>query len=122
MVTIANTPLRPDEVGSPLAWLYVSKRLDLDWLPNTPFWSGEVITFGATAFYRLTSQVLVWLEAAGDVLESHYRAGQVDHGQLVEYVNAMEVVWLFARSHLQRDSVVAARLQPPSLPDSPQPK
>lgn len=107
----------PDELGSPQVWLYVSRRLDLDWLPNVPLWSGQAVRFGATVFYRLSARTLVWLEKAGEGLEKQCLAGQVASSELDAYLTAMEVVWAFAAEHLNEQAVRAARQKAPALPE-----
>lgn len=112
----------PAEIGSPDAWLYVSRRLDLEWLPNTSLWAAAALTIGPTAYYRLSATVLVWLEVAGERLEGQWRMGTVARQQLDEYLLAMDVVREFARMNLSGEAVRSQRARPPTLPDAPQPK
>jgi hypothetical protein len=118
----------PDEQGEPPAWLYVSKRLQLEYLPNTPLWSAPVITFGdtsiPTALYRLSARVLVWLEKAGDQLEAAWQNGLIARTEIDAYCNAMAEVWAFAGEHLRGEAVRAVRPSKiaPTLPDVAGPK
>lgn len=128
----------PDELGSPQAWLYVSKRLDLQWLPNTSLWAAPVLTIGLTTgsvtgsatgsaglplvvYYRLSAQVLTWLNEAGHHLQQLWETGKVDRSQLDAYCEAMGVVWEFAGRHISeaaRDAArEAVRSRPASLPE-----
>jgi hypothetical protein len=75
-----------------------------------------VIRFGSRIFYRLTARVLVWLETAGEALQVQFEAGKVERSQLVAYVDAMQLVWSFARVQLSSEAVTSARKKPPSLP------
>lgn len=106
---------RPN-VELPAAWLYVSKRLDIEWLPNVPLWAAPVITFGEAAYYRLTANVLAWLEAAGESLCTQVAAGNLERDQLSTYLDAMDVVFAFAYDHIPSAEIIAARSQSPSLP------
>lgn len=109
-------------------WLYISRRLDLQWLPNVPFWSAATITFdkgdGPVIFYRLSPQVLVWLEHAGTALERLVVSGgsnAPDRGQVDAYCEAMETVYRFANVRVPRAETQAAReaatKQAPTLPE-----
>lgn len=100
-------------------WPLVSKKLDLEWVPNAPFWAAPVIRLGATWFYRLTPGVLAWLEAAGQVLEHQVVAGRVGRDQLDVYLAVMTEVWRFAEAALDPEAVRAARAAPPTLPEVP---
>lgn len=125
------------EIGTPppASWLYVSKRLDLEWLSNVPLWWAPVITFAggdsdlsttapgvnSTAFYRISPAVVAWLEAAGLSLEATCISGQTDRGQLDAYLEAMAVVWRFTDQYLHPDTMRAVRGQPGIvLPEVPQ--
>lgn len=118
-VPVAGLGHQPIE--QPSAWLYVSKRLDLESLPNVPMWAAPVITFNDTAYYRLTAAVLAWLEAAGDGLATQVAAGRAERGQLDAYLTAMDVVWEFAYQFIPSNEIIRARSQPPSLPSFTQP-
>jgi hypothetical protein len=111
-------PVVAEELGSPQAWLYVSKRLDVEVLPNDRLWSLPALSIGNTVFYRLSAKVLVWLEAAGAALEGQVLAQQADRGQLDAYLEAMRGVWAFAERHLSAESVRAARREAPELPEA----
>ncbi len=122
----STTPAPPAAVPfAPLApaelWLYVSKRLELKWLPNVSLWSGEVIAFGPEArtvpFFRLSPTLLVWLERAGAHLERECLAGAVPRDQLDAYLDAMTYVWAFAERHIDPAAVHAARTTKPELPE-----
>lgn len=119
-------PLNPDEAGESASWLYVSKRLDLRWLPNVSLWTLPAITFtsdtsnddtSAVTFYRLSAQVLVWLNACGHYLEAQYLTGHLDRNQLDVYLGAMAHVWRFTGEHIEPAAVEAAKGQPAALPD-----
>jgi hypothetical protein len=116
----------PAELASPTAWLYVSRRLDLEWLPNEPLWAAVSLTIGLatgpTAFYRLSPAVLVWLETAGEQLEGQWRAGKVERSQVDEYLAAMDTVWEFARVNLSGQAVSEQRGKPVGLPEPACPK
>lgn len=120
----------------PDAWLYTSRRLDLEWLPNVPIWSAATLSLGrATAsesangdgpiiFYRLSPQVLVWLEHAGAALEHLVVTGGSNapaRDQVDAYCEAMNQVYQFAAAHLSPAEVRAARevatRQAPALPE-----
>lgn len=111
----------PDELGSPSTWLYVSKRLDLQWLPNEPLWAVPVLTIesaiGVTVFYRLSARVLNWLTQAGHQLERQWESGELARDQLDAYLEAMGSVWTFAGEHLSEAARDRARLLPASLPE-----
>lgn len=118
----------PDEIGSPDSWLYVSKRLDLEWFPNTPLWSSSVISIHSagtptvpatvTVYYRLSARTLNWLEKAGYSLERQWLSGSLPRTELDTYLTAMHAVWTFSANHLTEQSRAAARLTSPSLPDA----
>lgn len=127
--TLATDPLNPLEAGStsihpslitpPEAWPYTSKRLDLEWVPNAPFWSAPVIRFGTTWFYRVTPTVVAWLEAAGRQLEDAVVAGTAGRDQLEVYLAVMADVWRFADAVFDPAELAAARSVPAKLPDVP---
>lgn len=105
----------------------MSRRLDLEWLPNSPdspLWSGAVISLNGTAFYRLSAQVVVWLEKAGEQLETECLACRIDRNQLDAFFEAMCQVWSFAEQNLKGEAVKAARLNPATaeLPNMEGPK
>lgn len=107
----------------PVDWLYVSKRLNLEWVPNTAFWSGDVMILGQTVFYRLTPRVLIWLEWAGQLLERQYVAKKLERSQIDAYLTAMESVWRFAwtwfspAARQQERQQVQTSGEDPSLPE-----
>jgi hypothetical protein len=101
----------PSELGSPDAWLYVSLRLDLTLLPNTPLWQAPAILLGSRAFYRLTPAVLVWLWNASEHLQQQFEAGKVARDQLTEFIEAMATVEAFAAVWLSREAVSEARAE-----------
>lgn len=105
-------------VTSPEAWMYVSKRLNVVYLPNVPLWSGECLTLGAVAYYRLTAEVLAWLELAGVALERQHLARQLPEGQLDEYLRVMNEVWVFAGRHIGGSEVRRARSEVAELPEA----
>lgn len=103
-----------EELGTPDAWLYVSKRLDLEYLPNTPLWSLPVISITAVGhspalYYRLCAAVLAWLEAAGEILERKLNAGELYAYEVTNYVEHMQPVWAFAQRWLSEAAVSQAR-------------
>jgi hypothetical protein len=106
-----------EEIGRPELWLYVSKRLDLEWLPNVPLWSSPVISLGGVAYFRLTAVVLAWLEAAGSSMERKHVADELVAGQMDEYLRSMDVVMQFANVCLSADTVRAARAGTIELPE-----
>ncbi len=118
------------EIAQPDLWLYVSRRLDLAWVPSGPhdrLWAVPVFTQGSTdtprAFFRLSPAVLVWLKLAGEHLERETVAGRADRGQLDAYLEAMNEVWCFATKNLSGDAVRAARAAGKvELPDHAGPK
>jgi hypothetical protein len=116
MQEIQHTP-PPVATGQPDAWLYVSKKLDLEWLPNVPMWSGEVISLGSTVYYRLTPQVYAWLDRAGTVLEKAVLAGSRERSQLDAYLVSIRVVWEFAAWYLEWGQVKIALANDVSLPE-----
>lgn len=97
-------------------WLYVSKRLDLQLLPNVPMWNAEAISLGGVIYYRLTADVLAWLEAAGESLITEVTAGRVDGDQLDAYLEAMGTVYAVGSPCISAPDLVTARAHPPSLP------
>lgn len=135
---IANGDRKPTD--PPESWLYVSRKLDFEWLPNAPLWSAPVITFGRSAakcsntskdskpppspppivYYRLTPGVFVWLELAGMSMEKMTIAGSVLRSQLDEYLSLMATVQEFAAAYLDggaiADARVEAKVRPPVLP------
>lgn len=105
---------------APEAWLYVSKQLDLEWLPNAPLWAAAVIRLGERWFYRLTPDVVAWLEGAGPQLEAHVLAGKAGRDQVDAYVAAMLEVWRFAREAFEPAELAEARaVRTPRLPEVP---
>lgn len=117
---LARVPVAPvipfawssDEVVTPTpaaSWLYVSKRLDLEWLPNEPLWASPVIRMGETAYYRLSARTLVWLNVSGLSLERQWQADRLPRDQLNAYLEAMGTVWHFAGGRLNRDAVDVVR-------------
>jgi hypothetical protein len=96
--------------------LYVSKRLEIDWLPNVHFWALPAIGIGSKVFYRLSANAFVWLELAGQHLEAK-AALDGKREAIDEFVRSMEVVWKFAERHLSAESVRAARKKTPDLPE-----
>lgn len=107
----------PDEIGSPSTWLYVSKRLDLQWLPNEPLWAVPVLTIGPVVYYRLSARTLNWLNQAGYQLERQWESGELARDQLDAYCVAMGTVWAFAGTHLSETAKDQGRLLPASLPE-----
>lgn len=108
-------------------WPYLTRRLDLTWLPNVPFWGEPVILFTPVpnppsapnpppvVYYRLTPSLLAWLERAGEQLET---AGDIV--QAAEFVLLMVPIWEFAATHLPPAELAAARRGPtPVLPEPP---
>lgn len=112
---------RPDyEIGAPSAWLYVSKRLALEWVPNDPTWCAPTLSLGtAGVFYRLSPDVLHWLTAAGRSLESRFVAGGVHRDQVDAYVDAMQAVYAFAACYLDPAACELASCCEPKLPAAP---
>ena len=100
----------------PDVWLYVTKRLDLELLPNVPMWSAAVVSIGGVIYYRLSAGVLAWLEAAGESLVAEVSAGRAPADQLNEYLDAMGTVYLLGSPCVSASDLAAARAQPPSLP------
>lgn len=115
--------------GEPQAWLYLSRRLDLLFVPNEPPWVVTLFTYGPlppvvrgahldqpkpppapVPYYRLTPSVLVWFERAGVHLEAELLAGRYQRAQFDEYVAAMVEVWSFADAWMDVGEVRAARL------------
>lgn len=93
-------------------WLYVSRKLALEWLPSTL--AGPVVLLGDTPYYRLTLPVLVWLENAVATLDDK-RPGP---DQVAVVIDAQEAIYCFAReqwSDQQRDA--ARALGPKPLPE-----
>lgn len=104
----------------PEAWLYVSKKLDAEWLPNAPLWAAAVVRLGERWFYRLTPDVVAWLEAAGPPLEAQVLAGKAGRDQADAYVAAMNEVWRFAREVFEPAELAEARaVRTPRLPEVP---
>lgn len=100
-------------------WLYVSKRLDLIEVPNTAPWRVLAFTYGRespVAFYRLTPQVVVWLDSCGMILERQVLAGESPRSTLDDYLRHMDEIWRFASLNLDVEKVRAARMEPASLP------
>lgn len=98
-----------DELGAPIAWLYVSKRLDFHWLPNEPFWWQPVLSLGSianpVAFFRLSARVLIWLEWAGELLQQSYQTGQLARDQMTTYLEAMDTVLIFTKTSIASEAV-----------------
>jgi hypothetical protein len=103
-------------ITPPEVWVYVSRKLDLEWLPNAPLWAAPVVRFGATWFYRLTPAVLAWLDAAGRQIEDAVLAGKVGIDQLDAYLAVMAEVWRFADRVFDP---AATRAVPAKLPEVP---
>lgn len=98
----------------------MSKKLDVEWLPNAPLWAAAVIRFGATWFYRLTPDVVAWLEACGPPLEAAVLAGKAGRDQVDEYVAVMLEVWRFAGAVFEPAELAEARaVRTPRLPEVP---
>lgn len=95
----------------------MSRRLDLEWLPNVPVWSLPTVVLGSTVYYRLTATVLHWLDLAGQQLERDHLAGHLDRSQIDIYLTAMTQVHLFASRHLAPSTVEAAKSKAATLPD-----
>src|SRR5262249_26912269 len=111
-----------DPIPVPDCWLYVSKRLDLEWVPVAPIWSAPAIWFTTgtqptpTPHYPLTPAVIPWLERAGEQLELRAAAPNArgdDVNQAAEFVRLMKPVWDFARDDLSAAEVSRARRQRP---------
>jgi len=100
-------------------WLYVSKRLDLLEVPNTAPWRVLAFTYGRespVAFYRVTPQVVVWLDSCGVMIERKVLAGESPRSTLDDYLRHMDEIWRFASLNLDVEKVRAARMEPASLP------
>lgn len=106
----------------PSWWLYVSRRIDVFEVPNEPLWDVVAFTWSKagdpkpTPYYRLTPQVITWLDAAGAALERQVLTGQASRDQLDLFIESMNPVWVFSGRCLDRAAVRSARLEPPSLP------
>lgn len=100
-------------------WPYCSKKLDLEWVPNVALWAAPLIRFGGAWHWRLSPAVVVWLEAAGRLLEDQAVAGKVGREQLDEYLKVMADVWRFAEVAFELADLAAARVKPPILPEVP---
>lgn len=107
------------ERNRPATWLYLSKRLELLALPNEPLWCQPAISIGATVYYRLTPNVLYWLDCAGRTLEAKHEAGAVGRDQVDAFCEAMAAVYPFAAAHIDPTACEQARALPPTLPDAP---
>jgi hypothetical protein len=105
---------------APQAWLYVSKRLDLVLLPNTPLWCSPVVTLGTTVYYRLSPAVAHWLDCAGRALEQKFIDGTCGRDQIDAFCEAMTTVWEFAAANLDPDAVCEAKDSAPELPQVPE--
>lgn len=120
---------RPASPGEPQAWLYLSRRLDILFVPNEPPWVVPLFAYGPlppivpgdhldqpkpppapVPYYRLTPSVLVWFERAGVHLEAELLGGRLPRSQFDEYAAAMVEVWVFADAWLEVGEVRAARL------------
>lgn len=115
-----TTPHAPPawELGTPPAWLYVSKRLDLVAFTNdaSGLWCSPVLTLGIATYYRIAPQVLHWLDTAGRALEAKYAAGAITIDQVTAYLAAMGVVYAFAAANLDPGACERAKELPPVLP------
>ena len=100
-------------------WLYLSRRLDLAWLPDRPFYAMSVIILGDRPHYRLTPGVVAWVERMGVVVQERVRAGQLGPDQESEYITALQAVWAFADAFLDAAEVRAARAAAAPLPAVP---
>lgn len=105
-------------VPRPAAWLYVSRRLDLIWLPDEPLF-GELFFLDGRPHFRLTARVAVWLEHATDALDRRWADGQLTPADRDEALAALRVVWAFAAAHLDPATLRQARTLPPELPPVP---
>lgn len=109
----------------PEAWLYVSKRLDLAWLPDVPSCQAPVVWLAGRPHYRLTPAVYWWVRACGPVLEQRLAgrlaAAEIAPAQAVEecrrYVEAAELAGRFVAAAFGVEAVEAWRHRPPQLPD-----
>lgn len=100
------------------SWLYVSRRLDLLWLPEDPLF-GDVILVSDRPHFRLTARVAVWLEHAADALDRRWADGQLTPADRDEALAALRVVWEFAAAYLDPATLRQARTLPPELPPVP---
>lgn len=95
----------PAALETPATWLYVSKRLDVVELNNTPLTSGPVIFLGDTPYYRLTPGVFCWIESAGEHLASLVRSGKVPRDQLAEFSRVHMQLYTFAARYIGNDAL-----------------
>lgn len=100
-------------------WLFVSRRLDLVYLPSHPLFAAPVILIGDRPHYRLTPAVVAWVERMGGVLDERVRAGQLPADQLAEYAAALHAVWRFADAVFPAADLHASRAAAAPLPAVP---
>ncbi|MDY3555315.1 hypothetical protein R5W24_004457 [Gemmata sp. JC717] len=111
------------ELGNPPAWLYVSKRLAFEWLPNEPLWCSPAVKLGDVIFYRLSPAVVHWIEVVGgQAYQAGYEQGQITRDQVDAYMEAMNTVYAFAAAHLDPAACVQAKATAPTLPIAPGPE
>ena len=106
---VPTLPIERALLPHPSLWLYTSKKLDIEWIPNAPIWAAEVITFGIIPYFRLTARVLVWLEVAGQTLQRGLLADVIPRSQMDAYLAAMDIVYEFACAYISVEDVRAAR-------------
>lgn len=96
------------------AWPYVSKKLDLDYAPNsTPtdrmLASAPAIYLGNTAYYRLTAGVYAWIESCGAGLVALVESGKMPRSELDEYAKVLHEVTEFACKYILASEVQMSR-------------
>jgi hypothetical protein len=103
----------------PSHWLFISRRLDLVYLPSHPLFAAPVIVLGDRPHYRVTPAVVAWVERMGAVLDERVKAAQLPADQLAEYTAALHAVWRFADGAFTPAELAAARAAAAPLPAVP---
>ena len=98
---------------NPNQWLYVSRKLDLIFLPSS---SLNTVGVGATTYYRLTAAVVVWIENA--IADRDESGRHFTPDELQSVISAQDVIYRFARDRFADGELDAARRAGPQpLPD-----
>lgn len=120
-VTAAPATPPADTLPEPDHWLFVSRRLDLIEVPNEPMWRVPAFTQGnpPVPYFRVTPQVVAWLDAMGAIMERDVLAGKTPRETLDDFCDHMQPVWRFASLYLDGDLIHAERQLSPSLPTTP---
>jgi hypothetical protein len=114
----------------PQAWPYVSKRLDVFWLPDAPPFDVPVFLMGGSPsasdatgaegsrpFYRLTPAALLHFMSAIDTLHQRLRDAGQDVAEALKAAMILTPLLDWVRAHTPAEAWVQAYAERPPLPD-----